>query len=458
MLPSGVSTGPQDGFGSSPSQMLHERTTESPVSEYSTPKGSPAGRISPQGPANHTLPISPRSPFPSRPPRPDAVMPIQESQTRDQVSSRTPPKARDDLTRYGERADKPLLEAIIDQNSKNETSSEYPTSPGVRTPSFHLPLPQPQNATAPSTPPRKTQLIPPSSSRKGSSSLYSQGVYFSPIIEESPEASSKGRGSVASSKIVPSSWGSHPDDYKSSRIQEKFEEEESRKSRSPTSPGSTGSMHDDTTSLVRQASMGKKMKPSLTRIRHSSENVSNKKKEAVGLASITAGVAAGALGGSLGKPPAPAARNILANESTENRTAAMDNSPPNSRSSQDSGNGSSTLVDPMSRSRSPLAFAADGSGRQPTSPMHGVGRPSSKGPSMSDKVPSDRRPPQLDMEAVRDSEIRTSISSLPDLIRRATRLAANLDRGKMAQRKAMFDVSNEKRNGTAVNQARYQIF
>jgi hypothetical protein len=41
-----------------------------------------------------------------------------------------------------------------------------------------------------------------------------------------------------------------------------------------------------------------------------------------------------------------------------------------------------------------------------------------------------RRPPRLDMDAVRDAEARGSLTSLPDLIRRATKLAAMMDRGK----------------------------
>jgi hypothetical protein len=41
-----------------------------------------------------------------------------------------------------------------------------------------------------------------------------------------------------------------------------------------------------------------------------------------------------------------------------------------------------------------------------------------------------RKPPRLDMDAVRDAEARGSLTSLPDLIRRATRLASMMDRGK----------------------------
>jgi hypothetical protein len=55
-------------------------------------------------------------------------------------------------------------------------------------------------------------------------------------------------------------------------------------------------------------------------------------------------------------------------------------------------------------------------------------------PTMSDKRPGGKKPPRLDMNAVRDAEARGSLSSLSDLIRRATKLASNLDRGKTASR------------------------
>ena len=48
-----------------------------------------------------------------------------------------------------------------------------------------------------------------------------------------------------------------------------------------------------------------------------------------------------------------------------------------------------------------------------------------------------RRPPRLDVDAVRSAEARGSLTSLPDLIMRATRLASNLDRGKTASRLGM---------------------
>jgi hypothetical protein len=52
---------------------------------------------------------------------------------------------------------------------------------------------------------------------------------------------------------------------------------------------------------------------------------------------------------------------------------------------------------------------------------------------LSDRIGS-KVPPHIDMSAVQDGQERGSLTSLPDLIRRATKLAANLDRGKTASR------------------------
>lgn len=59
-----------------------------------------------------------------------------------------------------------------------------------------------------------------------------------------------------------------------------------------------------------------------------------------------------------------------------------------------------------------------------------------------------RRPPRLNVDAVRDAEARGSLTSLPDLIKRATRLASNLDRGKTASRLGMnwFEGANDDEN------------
>jgi len=67
-------------------------------------------------------------------------------------------------------------------------------------------------------------------------------------------------------------------------------------------------------------------------------------------------------------------------------------------------------------------------------------------PGMGDRIPPGKRPPKLNMDAVRDAEARGSMTSLSDLIKRATKLASNLDRGRTASRLGHLDWfgSNEK--------------
>lgn len=67
----------------------------------------------------------------------------------------------------------------------------------------------------------------------------------------------------------------------------------------------------------------------------------------------------------------------------------------------------------------------------------GIGGP---GRGMSTKRDATKRPPRLDIDAVREMEARGSTTSLTDLIKRATRLASNLDRGKTASRLGMLDM------------------
>lgn len=69
-----------------------------------------------------------------------------------------------------------------------------------------------------------------------------------------------------------------------------------------------------------------------------------------------------------------------------------------------------------------LDAAATGESKEPEQPV-----------SFAQKIGS-RRPPRLNIDAVREAETRASLTSLPDLLRRATRVAANLDRGKTASR------------------------
>ena len=74
-----------------------------------------------------------------------------------------------------------------------------------------------------------------------------------------------------------------------------------------------------------------------------------------------------------------------------------------------------------------------------TNPLLGLGI-NQPGLGMSSKVPVTKRPPKLDIDAVRDMEARGSTTSLAELIKRAAKAASNLDRGKTASRLNMLDM------------------
>ncbi|KAK3109669.1 hypothetical protein LTR53_016822 [Teratosphaeriaceae sp. CCFEE 6253] len=108
----------------------------------------------------------------------------------------------------------------------------------------------------------------------------------------------------------------------------------------------------------------------------------------------------------------------------------------------------------VSRERSPLAQEVD---PRMSDIITGLQKGGALSPSESEKLKAPkgglseragkRRPPRLDVDAVRDAEARGSLTSLPDLIKRATRLASNLDRGKTASRLGMTWFDGVEGNG-----------
>ncbi len=85
-----------------------------------------------------------------------------------------------------------------------------------------------------------------------------------------------------------------------------------------------------------------------------------------------------------------------------------------------------------SQPRSPLA-PIDPNADPTRLQQHGASTPT----ELDDLAGGKKRPPRLDIDAVRDAEVRGSLTSLPDLIRRATKVASNLDRGRTASRLGM---------------------
>ena len=186
---------------------------------------------------------------------------------------------------------------------------------------------------------------------------------------------------------------------------------------------SPASDHDDQSglvkdppALVRQASLGRRTKPSLMTIK-SVESMSEKKGGNAKKAMAGAGIGAAGAGGIFAARDA-AQSSPLRSSILSSGTGLID---PSSSSSSDS----SLNTFRNTKSTSPSYTGAE----SPIFPF----QPEPRANTLADRV-GFRRPPRLDMDTVRDAEARGSLTSLPDLIRRATRLAANLDRGKTASR------------------------
>ncbi|KAF2816865.1 uncharacterized protein BDZ99DRAFT_3447 [Mytilinidion resinicola] len=323
-------------------------------------------------------------------------------------------------------------------------------------------------------PRRSPNIGPPPSARRGPSSYYSQMSYVSPIAEEA-EINRSHHGSYASSNVIPSNVQDFyfDEDASPSDDDRPISVENGRESRAGD--------HDEQSGLVRQASIGRRTKPSLTTIksgdslrvddRASSKRKAEKKKQGlVAQAAIAAGATGGAFAAGMG---AAREQQVSRNSSRgsggpgsgslNSGTGLLDPSSSSSESldsmkpKKNKSAGELRPIPAQTRSRSPLAPLDSKPAHSPRdyekedvdSPTHPLQMPTRQPSSLAERV-GKRRPPRLNVDAVREAEARGSLTSLPDLIRRATRLAANLDRGKTASRLGMdfFAASDlEKRDG-----------
>lgn len=221
-------------------------------------------------------------------------------------------------------------------------------------------------------PPRRSvNLGPPPSSRRGQSSFYSTASFVSPIPEESPRRS---RASIASSAAIPQSFGNGSPVYSpnGSYFDDEIIEE---------------SVYGDgleERGLVRSASIGKRGKPSL---------VTTKTPDSM---------------------PRPGTKPIQGSAYTDGASFFDGSSSSSGDGSFDRSKGGMALTTNTVLSAYEAASASD-----PSFVMSPKGRMSAI-----------RRPPRLDIDAVREAEARGSLTSLPDLIKRATRLAALMDKGR----------------------------
>ena len=131
------------------------------------------------------------------------------------------------------------------------------------------------------------------------------------------------------------------------------------------------------------------------------------------------------------RPFSPAVRMPFDNDSNSVHTTNEDIEPPELKDAPPVPNLRSK-INPRNLSTSPNSTSSQ-------APILGLGI-AEPGRGLSTKRDASKRPARLDIDAVRDMEARGSTTSLTDLIKRATRLASNLDRGKTASRLGMLDM------------------
>jgi hypothetical protein len=197
----------------------------------------------------------------------------------------------------------------------------------------------------------------------------------------------------------------------------------SRQSEPSTPPAQHG--------VLRQASQGKRAKPVLTTIQSPvtrEQRTDSQSRRASTVNALSAAITAG-MAPSNSRPHTPQSQA----QSSSMRMPFSEDSPPPSPIDE-----KLPLEPPRVFGRSPIATSDSSTSTRSHNPLLSK----DPRPAMSDKIPSSRRPPRLNIDAVRELESRGSTTSLTDLIRRATKLASNLDRGKTASRLGMLDMFN----------------
>lgn len=382
------------GFQNKDGQINLPISRPAPVPQWPLP-GPLASPASPSNLGPYRPPAG--SQPPQRPPRPSKVPSILDAsklQDHTPVFQYEPQNSRD-----SENFSTSSIPETHSTLSRPSTLSSV-----VSIPDFPLPIQAP--VAPPMGPPRRSvNLGPPPSARRGASSFYSHLSYVSPIPEESLR--SRSHASYASSAAMPQSWGT-PSPAQSPRYPDSFYDD------TIVEEGSFSEAHltnddGDESRLVRSASIGRRGKAAL---------VTTGTQEAPEAAE------------EYGQRPSP---TPLQSSPFPEGTGYLDAS----------SNSSSTVPSAKTPNTPPAGAALTTDAVLGAYDAASANDPrASKGMSVSPQPPpfaqprgfsrlsAIRRPPRLDMDAVREAEARGSMTSLPDLIRRATRLAASLDRGK----------------------------
>lgn len=380
------------------------------------------------GPTHERPPT--RGPPPQRPPRPTYVPSMHPSDTPgDRFRQLQPQLHRPQQSNQPHMYHEDGMQIFPHQEA----------SPFANMPDFPLPNLAPLNIQQSR---RSLNLGPPPSARKGASSYYTQNSFVAPILEEIPEP----LPSFASSHVMPSNWGDGPPHQH--RGDGMYGEDLNTRSPSTDGLGSRPDDHDESTQLVRPLGSGKHKRK-------------KKSVQTIELGRTTSGkAAAGEMMDNTPKENRLYPKILTAGARASDATIEMESQQPghvHGRTDR-----ITTLV-PPSPGNSPFPSPTSPLPQLPLGTPHPVS-PSSVDPrvneilgniekgtaisSSGDVSPLTtgsfaservvRRPPPLNLSLTKEGE-RASQTSLPELIRRATRLAANLDRTR-ASKAAWTDV------------------
>lgn len=377
---------------------------------------------------------------PQRPPRPSYVPPLLPSdssndrfrQLQQQFQGAPPP-----LLRRKSEEDRPRKSPIKDSSPNTQGGASSPRSNIAELPAPYI---APLNF---SQQPRRTpSLGPPPSVRKGAASYYPQSTFVAPILEEISEA----RSSYASSHVMPSSWGDGPPDYYKG-----------------DGPGANYEPPPKITSTTRTVSrLGDDNESASLVGQLNTRQDSRRKKTADGRSFVNEDARNEA---EPTYPPRNASRAHPRALTPSSRASAATVELEDTSLNANRGDESGTFLCPPSPNTSPMLspISTESDARFMT-PYSGSPNPDDprvsqilgnleKGTALNtprnvspltsiDSVTSDKgrgRPPRLNLNAAREGETRASQTSLPELIRRATRLASNLDRARTHSRVGLMD-------------------
>ncbi|KFY70369.1 hypothetical protein V499_09221, partial [Pseudogymnoascus sp. VKM F-103] len=404
------------------------------------PLSSQTGRPEINDNAQQYQPPSGRGKAPQRPPRPSFVPSILDAS---KVQDHTPsfpyqPKSgpsqsgsqsREAQQHLDDMRSPDMLSPVTPMTMQSRASTNSSVGTIGTIPDFPIPVTGANHSNS-------TGLGPPPSSRRGPSSYYSMQSFVSPIPEESPKATTS-HGSYASSTAIPSNWGEMRYGYETDQ-QALFDKEMMMGEDTEDAEPSVG--------IVRSASVGKRAKPSIIVTKNQQEKTPPQSRGGVLEKTRNlqnAGVIEGTGRKGVPQQRANGAQGGMLVPMAMQRDTTWPTFGPDSPTE-----GNKELGDLLSSSDSDSTLTSSPTGIEmeklaPIAAVPAAAKMNSRSPSGSpfdlgggekeiqySRNSAIRRPPRLNMDAVHDAEARGSLTSLPDLIRRATRLASMMNEGK----------------------------